>query len=259
MLKGGISIYKNWSTFKKPKGNTKIWRYLDFTKFISILESRELHFTRVDKFYDKFEGSGSKPYVQKRDEGLKKLGEAIYRIMKPSMSRFYKEFRKFVFVNCWDIKDYESAAMWNLYLKSNEGVAIQSTFNKLKTSFKDDKENAIFIGKVKYIDYSKDFMNCKFFFEQALYKRKSFSHENELRLMTLRIPIKLKNGKIIVYDYVSDFQVKIGSPYYEGNMFENGVNIPTNLDILIEKIYVSPTAPEWFFNLVIGVLRFNNL
>ena len=34
-------------------------------------------------------------------------------------------------VNCWHINEHESAAMWDLYLKSNEGIAIQSTYQKL--------------------------------------------------------------------------------------------------------------------------------
>ncbi len=34
----------------------KIWRYLDFTKFLSYLDKKALFFTRADKLDDIFEG-----------------------------------------------------------------------------------------------------------------------------------------------------------------------------------------------------------
>jgi hypothetical protein len=45
-------------SFKKPRnGDQKIWRYMDFTKFIDLLISDSLYFSRSDKFSDSFEGS----------------------------------------------------------------------------------------------------------------------------------------------------------------------------------------------------------
>jgi len=37
--------------------NAKIWRYLDFTKFVALLDWRALSFARVDELTDQFEGS----------------------------------------------------------------------------------------------------------------------------------------------------------------------------------------------------------
>jgi hypothetical protein len=37
--------------------NAKIWRYLDFTKFVALLDWRALSFARVDQLTDQFEGS----------------------------------------------------------------------------------------------------------------------------------------------------------------------------------------------------------
>ncbi len=53
--------YKN-KFIEKPKNeNSKIWRYLDFAKFISILDRKALFFVRADRLSDKFEGSYSFP------------------------------------------------------------------------------------------------------------------------------------------------------------------------------------------------------
>lgn len=63
-----------------------------------------------------------------------------------------KYFRKNICINSWHINDGESDAMWKLYSKNDDGVAIQSTFEQLKKSInKSPKE--IYIEKVKYIDH----------------------------------------------------------------------------------------------------------
>ena len=56
--------------------------------------------------------------------------------------------RKLTLINCWYQSEYESDAMWQLY--SNNGIAIQTTFGKLKNSFKNSNDNVL-IGQVKYI------------------------------------------------------------------------------------------------------------
>jgi len=35
----------------------KLWRYMDFTKFMSLLETKSLWFNRSDRFDDPFEGT----------------------------------------------------------------------------------------------------------------------------------------------------------------------------------------------------------
>jgi hypothetical protein len=39
-----------------PPPDAKLWRYLSFAKFASLLHSQKLHFTRVDRLDDHFEG-----------------------------------------------------------------------------------------------------------------------------------------------------------------------------------------------------------
>jgi len=36
---------------------SRIWRYIDLAKTIHLLATKTLHFTRIDQFDDKFEGS----------------------------------------------------------------------------------------------------------------------------------------------------------------------------------------------------------
>ena len=123
--------------------------------------------------------------------------------------------------------------MWNLYLKSNEGVAIQTTFENIKECFNQINEN-IYIGTVRYIDYDSDIFSSDksfaFNFLRAfLHKRKSYSHENEYRA--------------IIWDNGSSELKMLASN-------ESGIYIPVDLNILIEKIIVIPDSEEWFIELV---------
>ena len=48
----------NHQVFAQPANpDTKIWRYMNFTKFVSMLEHQALWFSRADKLGDPFEGS----------------------------------------------------------------------------------------------------------------------------------------------------------------------------------------------------------
>ena len=50
-------MYNFHPVFEQPSDvNVRVWRYLDFTKLVSLVDSRRLYFTRADKFEDPFEG-----------------------------------------------------------------------------------------------------------------------------------------------------------------------------------------------------------
>jgi len=166
-------MYKKHPNLEVPNDNMTVWRYLDFTKFVSILDRQALFFCRADKLDDPFEGSQTKANVPLRAELYKD------NISPEDISGDYKWLTKITAINCWHINSYESFVMWKLYLKSNEGIAIRSTFRRLRDSLKDTKPD-VYIGKVNYIDYEKDNIP-KDFLSPFLHKRKSFDHEKELR------------------------------------------------------------------------------
>jgi hypothetical protein len=56
---------RDYPVLKKPKyEHAKIWRFIDFTKFVSLIDKSALFFPRIDRLGDKFEGSIPK-YSQK--------------------------------------------------------------------------------------------------------------------------------------------------------------------------------------------------
>ena len=227
-------MYKEHPVFEKPeKATAKIWRYMDFTKFASLLDKSALFFSRADKLGDPFEGSYSKFNIQ--------LRPIVYKDKIPSealetMSRYQKRLREFTAISCWYLNEYESAALWKLYLKSNEGIAIQSTFSRLKRSLKDE-DHDIYIGKVKYIDFDTDWMPEGNTFYPFVHKRKSFEHEHELRAVIQKVPSK-------------DGKTDLSKP-----LFDDGIYVAVDLKSLIERIYVAPTCPAWLFELTKSVTK----
>ena len=133
-----------------PLDTDATWRYLDFTKLVSMLDSRCLYFTAIDRLQDKFEGAYTNKVLQ---IGIHSDGpeatERAHRELDQSFRNIAKFHRKVIFVNCWHLNNHESAAMWQLYLKSNEGVAIVSTFERLKSSLAKASQS-ILLGKVRY-------------------------------------------------------------------------------------------------------------
>lgn len=232
-------MFEEHSTFIQPESEEiKIWRYLDFTKFVSLIDTSRLFFTRGDKFDDPFEGSWPQLNVEARkvvpddipEDGRKKYFEAMQII-----GNVNKHWPRFVAINCWHANEYESAAMWKLYLKSDEGIAIQSTYAKLKKAIIDDE--TVFIGKVNYIDYEKEYIDARNILSSFVHKRKSFEHEKEIRALVIKWPFG---------ENELDFSQET---------ITNGISIKVDLENLIEKIYIAPSAPHWFAELVEGVIK----
>ncbi|MEP0008753.1 MAG: DUF2971 domain-containing protein, partial [Balneola sp.] len=124
---------------------------MDFTKYVSMLSTSSLYFSRADQFDDPYEGATSHANLNLRDEVYSDMPNK--KILN-DLSRFAEWVRQWTYVNCWHMNNYESAAMWKLYSKTDEAITIQSTYNKLS----DLLPYSTYVGTVKYIDYGKDWM-----------------------------------------------------------------------------------------------------
>ncbi len=227
-------MVKDHPIFTYPKNpDIKVWRYMDFTKLISLIDTRRLFFTRADLFKDPFEGSYPKINIESRKKVPSEIPLELRDKYMEGMTKMYENNRhwpRYTAVSCWHMNEYESAAMWSLYLKSDEGIAVQSTFKKLKKSIIDEED--VYLGTVKYIDYEKDLIQSSNIFEPFVHKRKSFEHERELRGVLTRWP------------------TSSNSLDFEKETIQGGVPIKVDIEELIERIYVAPNSPKWFADLV---------
>lgn len=221
-----------------PERTTKIWRYMNLTKLLSLLDNERLYFARVHQMDDPFEGS--MPMANAEKQLMSYYGTTAY-----SGKSYRRRIRECTALSCWHMNEHESDAMWKLYLSSHEGVAIQSTVDRLIKSLA-STEQEIYISTVRYIDFDREeiperkgIVNT---LNPFLYKRISFAHERELRAIIQDIPMK-KAGSSTVEDY--DFETP---------PFSEGTALSVDCDSLIENVYVSPAAPGWVSDVVQAVL-----
>jgi hypothetical protein len=222
--------------------NVKIWRYMDFAKFVAMLEDKALYFSRVDKLGDPFEGALMPSTIEERSDRYRAWQESgmpdeIIKRKREEEYEFTQVNRSWTIVNCWHMNEDESYAMWKIYGKLDEGIAVQSTYARLRKCL--DEE--IRISIVRYVNYETGFESDPNGFFASLHKRSQFSYERELRAifwdfkgMTEGVNIDLNRDRLF----------RFRPPSYEGRL------IKVELSELIENIYVAPTAPAWFTNLV---------
>lgn len=224
--------------YRVPKPSSKLWRYMDFTKYVSLLSSRGLYFSRADCFEDIFEGAkGLKRNKERWDSHYLEFFRSVIKnppkgfSCELSNSEVDEQAKKLLrdleasgeadkrntFVSCWHESEHESEAMWRLYSSFLENaLAVRTSYQSLYVSLGSDP--SIEIGRIKYIDLRNGYAGVN---EAFWRKRKSFEHEREVRAL-LRDHECQAHGKIV----------------------------PCNLEILIEEIFVSPKAPPWFIHLI---------
>jgi len=231
-------MYEEHETFIQPEnGEIKVWQYMDFTKLVSLLDSRRLYFTRADELEDPFEGSWPRINVAARQfvgEDIPPKGREKFLEQMCRLGDINKHWPRYIAINCWHMNEYESAAMWRLYLKSDEGIAIQSTYTKLRKSLIDTEK--IFLGRIEYIDYDSEHIDARNILGAFVHKRKSFRHEQEVRALVLKMPTG--EGGV-------DFTLET---------IDHGLQIKVDIETLIERIYVAPSAPAWLADLVKAVI-----
>lgn len=265
-------------------GNTQVWRYLDLPRLTALLATRSLWLARLDSLEDPFEGSLTLAAARRREADQSRLVEearhkalaareqhiaklgldeesgARFReatvISGPSLvetragnARYGRLMRLHVCVNCWHASSRESVAMWRLYGRANESIAIRSTVSRLRHSLR-SAPLPLFIGGVRYLDYvaenfPADDPSPNFPLAWFTSKDVSYEHEREVRLVYWHRP-GLPGGPEGRED---------GSWFDEKSaIVELGVSVPVDLAQLMEAVYVSPFAPRWFRDTVKQVL-----
>lgn len=214
-----------------PVGSNKVvWRYLNFSKLVSLIEAKALFFCNATILEDKFEGTLTKRNI----DGLRSIfkddphEEDNIKIVRGNWARI----RRQAFLNCWYLGDNESDLMWKAYTNKGEGVAIKSNLRRLRSCFNSVKED-IYIGQVEYMDYKKGILPCHDPVHLFLFKRRIFADENEIRAITFRF----SNEK------------------HDSDTLNYGVTINVDINTLIESIYISPYSSKWFYGLVESIIK----
>jgi len=195
-----------------------LWRYMSIEKMESLLKESALYFRRADLFEDSLEGKQSKATLDYRPKFFEGAKDTWINKTMPMMDA---RVRKCVYVNCWHNNKSESKYMWDSYTEGNKGIAIKSSLNRIRGAIL-DKEMEFLLSPVRYIDYEKEYTSDANSFYAFFYKDKSYENEREFR-----------------FAFIQNWE-HIDREDFDLRAFEEGIFVPVDNSLLIEKIIISP-------------------
>lgn len=101
---------------------------------------------RQDKFDDSFEGAMTKKdvaFFESKSSGIAK------GMAGDSLGCTYS--------NCWTKSNVDEYVLWGSYASLQDGVAVQSTVNRLITALDHEDKRSVYVSNVQYINYEKDY------------------------------------------------------------------------------------------------------
>jgi hypothetical protein len=140
-------VFIHHPVFEEPSHDATLWRYMDFTRFVALLEHRALFFSGISGFPDRFEASLT-PRLTAQLEAMG--GQALDD---------WRNWPRLTFLNCWNEDAHENVALWNTYASAAGGVAIKSSLNRILQALHPDDSGLIppdelHAGRVRYVDYA---------------------------------------------------------------------------------------------------------
>ena len=170
--------------FPQPSDpNAVLWRYMDICKFKWLISEGRLLMPVATQLGDPFEGTTPQGELNWwREEASRAASEeqrAIIEQNRVKLSGFARAFQGHYYASCWHMNRHENYAMWGTYTKSPESLAIQTTLPALRDCLPD----YVYIGVVRYIDYSTERLPTMNMFEYIMHKRVHFEFEQEVRVV----------------------------------------------------------------------------
>jgi len=203
---------------------------MDLAKFVWLLKERALYLPRADLLGDPHEGSLPRRNVEARQQ----LHDTLERKVAQTTGRDPQPFVwapgidperpswitnvALMFVSCWNLSEYENAALWSIYGK---GIAIESTFAELRDGI--TVPESVYIGRVTYIDYEHDCFPADNGFYPIVHKRRYFEAEKELRAVIA--------GE--THADPEDDSTWTGDP-------RTGIAVRIDLERLVRRVWVAP-------------------
>lgn len=191
----------------------KVYRYISLKQFMHFIENNKTYLTRISSWDDTWEA----PIMK-----LPTLHENG-RLSKPEYSSGMD-----LFAQCWTSKE-ESDAMWRIYSTGKDGIKIGTTIKKFELL---EGTNRYAVDEIFYyknliegINYCNENSSISRTLRDGLIKREEFSHEQEIRLITLNAPNTVE--KLLKDE-------------------ENYLELNLDAKEFIEEIIIDPRAEEYY-------------
>lgn len=115
-----------------------VWRYMSFSRFVWMLQKKQLWLSRADLLGDPWEITLAGDQLDHMISYAPPVNILdLPEVMETEMQyaeRIIKLWRRQTFVSCWSASNHESHALWRIYCPSAEGVAVQTTLATLRKS-----------------------------------------------------------------------------------------------------------------------------
>jgi hypothetical protein len=185
--------------------DSPVWRYVSLTDLCVMLEKRQLPLIQVVRFEDKFECSLTWPDFQAASTRGRHASQAANRLeigpaseeqaaavaaaraaARDASLKFEQlranlvALRHAAFASCWRY-GAESEAMWRLYCADRGGLAMRTTYRKLRDSVAKTTPQ-VAVEAVTYHDFQKESLDDADFRRALIRKRDAFDHEQEIRI-----------------------------------------------------------------------------
>lgn len=205
----------------------RLWRYLDLAKLVSILDTKAIWLARADTFRDKHEG--------RFPDEMRTLIEKAYASFPaddPSPVKDAEDFQDYLlkntFLSCWHKNIDENMAMWEIYGRDANAVAVQTNVGRIKHGIDStDLSGYSLLLKPVLYQRAEDVPAILKYADCFFRKRPHFGFEQEVR--------------ISLDTYLPANPTK-DTPY--------GHRLRCSADTLIESIYVHPDSAPWFLDAV---------
>jgi hypothetical protein len=207
--------------------DTPVWRYMDLSKFQSLLDQNALYLCRADLLQDRFEGTYSRHQILLNEDWFRKIDEC--HMINSEREKRRKDRLK-TYISCWCISDCDLDLMWKGYIRNTPGIAIKSSVKRLKDICDKTVDYwPLDISMVTYFDHAGG-KNINYFGTPTVFFHKDYHFQID------------KEVRIVHYPNISE-----PTPVH--------VFLPVSLFELIELVVLQPNASEDDLKLVRELLN----
>jgi hypothetical protein len=254
-------------SFDRPLVTTRLWRYMDLPKFIELMTSGTLWLSNAEVLAsdDPYEGlPGAVQFPHRMWATIEEVPDLLRRqilevhgqstdgtpeaafnswfMVEEQRCFMTKSGRRDYYVNCWHAADHESAAMWKIYGSPGAGVAVVTNGGRLEDSLAANDEE-LYLGAVRYKDPRSFQIGTSNAFDNIMSKRACYDYEQEVRL------VHWHTGEF--HDVLANFSWNEQSMRFEDLIEDTrpirpGMSLSCEIDVIVEKVIVSPFAPSWY-------------
>ncbi|MFH1050728.1 MAG: DUF2971 domain-containing protein [bacterium] len=203
---------------------------MSLTKLLSLIQTNKMFFSSMNILDDKREGFYRNIDIMGHlDNKEKDIQDFISYDRSTTGHRNY--------VSCWFKAEYESLAMWDIYGRFNDSIAIQSDLNFFKKCIVDKRDWTLNIGPIKYVNWNSQNLFTPFNEkpnddELFWYKDKSFQYEHEWRMI-----------------------ITLSEKEFNDMNKPKGLSIEVDTNSLIERIYLSQNYSSWSYDSIKNLLK----